>query len=37
MNKIQFAIDGNSLKVRAELVADALRTAILRGIFKPGE
>ena len=37
MSKFQFAIDGNSLKTREDLVADALRTAILRGTFKPGE
>jgi DNA-binding GntR family transcriptional regulator len=37
MSNLQFAIDGNSLKTREDLVADALRTAILRGTFKPGE
>lgn len=37
MSKLQFAIDGNSLKTREDLVADALRMAILRGTFKPGE
>jgi DNA-binding GntR family transcriptional regulator len=37
MSRIQFAIDGNSLKTREDLVADAIRTAILRGTFKPGE
>lgn len=37
MTSPQFAIDGNSLKTREDLVADALRAAILRGTFKPGE
>ena len=37
MSNQQFAIDGKSLKTREDLVADALRTAILRGTFKPGE
>jgi len=37
MNKIQFPLDGYSRKTRADLVADALRTAILRGMVKPGE
>ena len=37
MSSPQFAIDGNSLKTREDLVADALRAAILRGTFKPGE
>ncbi len=37
MSTSLFAIDGNSLKTRDDLVADALRTAILRGTFKPGE
>ncbi len=37
MSKVQFAIDGRSLRTIEDLVADALRTAILRGTFKPGE
>jgi DNA-binding GntR family transcriptional regulator len=37
MNRLQFAIDGTSLKTREDLVADAIRAAILRGTFKPGE
>lgn len=37
MGSSLFTIDGNSLKTRDALVADALRTAILRGTFKPGE
>lgn len=37
MSEYLLAIDGNSLKTREDLVADAIRLAILRGTFKPGE
>lgn len=36
MSRLKVAIDGNYLKTREDLVADALRAAILRGTFKPG-
>jgi DNA-binding GntR family transcriptional regulator len=37
MSKMQYAVDDNSLRTREELVADAIRAAILQGTFKPGQ
>jgi DNA-binding GntR family transcriptional regulator len=37
MSKMQYAMDDNSLRTREELVADAIRAAILQGTFKPGQ
>jgi DNA-binding GntR family transcriptional regulator len=36
MSKLRLTIDDTALKTREDLVADAIRTSILRGTFRPG-